>query len=129
MRCSGLSPTSVDGGVSRSDHAGATVPTEEYRINLDSHGFEAALKAPTRIKLELSRDANGQYLLEIEISEKDVWRVELVVDSGGQLDPRVVYHGEELVAVEGDDENQSVEQLSEWLQFVIEYVASEVIST
>jgi hypothetical protein len=112
--------------VSRSDHAGATVPTEEYRFNLDAYGFETKPEAPHRISGELSRDANGQHLLEIETSDDEVWRVELAITGSGRLEARVVYRDGALVAAEGDAEIESVDQLPEWVQFVVDQVAREV---
>jgi len=108
------------------NHGGATVPSEEYHINLDAHGFEPVDEAPARVDADLVRDTNGAFALEIEGDEQR-WRVELQPDpQTGELEAVCAFENGSVTAHATDSTQPAIAELDQWLRFVIRHVSSEV---
>ena len=110
------------------NHGGATVPSEEFELNLDAHGVEVVEEAPAAVSADLVRDTNGAFALEIESDQDEQrWRVELQPDQRtGDLTPVCAYANGCVIAHAEDSTQPDIAELAQWLRFVIRYISSEV---
>ena len=118
--------------MSTANHGGATVPAESFELDLDLHGFETEESAPARVEGDLVRDMNGAFTLEFQSAEQR-WRVELQPNPRtGSLKAVGAFESESgsgrggVLAHEKDDTQPDIEELDQWLRFVIRHVSSEV---
>ena len=108
------------------NHGGATVPSEEFQLNLDVHGFELDDAAPATVTADLVRDTNGAFALQIE-SDEQRWRIELLPNTlTGELEPVCVFANGSVIAHREDENQPGIDDVGQWLRFVIKHVTSEV---
>ena len=109
--------------MSRSKTDGDVVPTKSLTLNLDLHGFELVESAPAEATADFVCAMDGSYDLEIETSDDQDWRVELDVHPAGHMKVGDIFLDGELVTRDGD--GADLEDLDEWLQYIVRHVTTE----
>ncbi|QCC47655.1 hypothetical protein [Halobellus limi] len=110
--------------MSRSTHDGSLEPRAQFVLDLTAHGFDLDETTPRRVAVDLVRDSRS-FALDVG-TESDGFRVALRLDpESGRLEPARVYRGTALIASSEAETLPGIDQLDEWLRFVIEHATED----
>jgi hypothetical protein len=104
--------------MSQTEHSGQSEPRTQFVLDLPAHGFDPGVTAPKRVAVDLVKDSRG-FALDVG-TETSGYRVELE-HGRDELVPNQGYRGTTLIASEESAALPGIDQLDEWLGFVIEY--------
>ncbi|MFD1599346.1 hypothetical protein [Halobellus rarus] len=111
--------------MSRSNHLRSFEPRAQFVLDLTAYGFDPGEATPRRVAVDLVRDSRG-FALDVG-TEADGFRVALRLDSeSGRLEPTRIYRGTVLIASSEAEALPGIDQLDEWLRFVIEHATEGV---
>jgi len=109
--------------MAQTEHSGQSEPRTQFFLDLAAHGFEPGTMAPKRVAVDLVKDSRG-FALDVG-TEARGYRVELDRERDG-LSPTQVHRDTTLIASEESAALPGIDEMDEWLGFVIEYATEEV---